>query len=155
MSNQPTLTRLFAALAFAGIAVYVATIYQMLKESAQVFPVVTAVAAVIAALSGWAVAGPRINARLVGSVFATIQGLIVAIVLALAAGATIETFRLGYKTRYKDLGGAMQGFFSYIADGVRDLAVPDLLVPIGVFGVVGGIVLSVLYRMLEARRTAR
>jgi drug/metabolite transporter (DMT)-like permease len=155
MSSQPTLTRLFAMLAFAGFAVYSATTFQLLQEGARVSGMVNTVAAVMVAVSGWIVAGPRIDARAIGSVFAVVQGLVVAVFLALAAGATVDTFRLGYKTRYDDLGEAMNGFFDYVAEGAADIAVPDLLVPMGVFSVVAGVVLSLLYRLMEARRNAR
>lgn len=155
MSNQPTLTRLLTLIAFAGCAVYIATIYQMLSESAQIRATVNVVAAIASAYAGWSIAGPRIEARLIPSFFGMVQGLVVAILLSLTVGATIDTFQLGYKTRYKDLGDATQGFFGYIASGVQGLAVPDILVPLGVFCVVGAAVLSVLFRMMEARRTAR
>lgn len=155
MSAQPTLTRLIAMIAFAGFAVYVASMYQLLQEGARVSATVNAVSATMAALAGWLVAGPRIDRRLVQSVFAMVQGVIVAALLALGAGATVETFRLGYKTRYKDLGEALQGFFGYIAEGAQKLVTPDLLVSLCVFCGVGGVVLSVVFRLLEARRNAR
>ena len=155
MSAQPTLTRLFAMIAFAGFAVHIATNVQLLQEGARVSGMFNTVAAVMAALSGWMVAGPRIEARLVKSVFAMVQGVIAAAFLALAAGATVETFRLGYKIRYDDLGEAMQGFFGYVAEGAQQLATPDILPAIGIFCVVGGVILSLLFRMFEARRNAR
>lgn len=155
MSAQPTLMRLFAMFAFAGFAVHVATNFQLLQEGARVSNMFNAVAAVIAALAGWFVAGPRIEARLIKSFFAMVQGVIAAAFLAFAAGATVETFRLGYKTRYADLGEALQGFFGYVAEGAQKLATPDILLAIGIFCLVGGVILSLLFRMFEARRNAR
>lgn len=155
MSSQPTLTRLFTMIAFAVFAIYAATLYQELQEVSRISVMFNTIAATMAAVSGWMVAGPRIDRRLAGSVFAVLQGMIVAVLLALAAGATVETFRLGYKTRYKDLGDALQGFFAYISTGVQKLAVPDLMLPLGLFCVGAGLGLSVLYRLLEARRLAR
>lgn len=155
MSSQPTLTRLFCMIAFAVFAIYAATLYQELQEVSRISAMFNTVAATMAAVAGWMVAGPRIDRRFAGSVFAVLQGMIVAVLLALAASATVETFRLGYRTRYKDLGDAMQGFFDHIATGVLNLAVPDLLVPMAMFCLGAGIGLSLLYRMLEARRLAR
>ena len=154
MSAQPTLTRLFTMLAFAGFAVYAATLYQLQQDGARVSTLFNTIAAVMAAVSGWKVAGPRIDASLFGSVFAVVQGLLVACLLGLAAGATEETFRLGYKTRYSDLGEALQGFFGYIAEGGQRLTRPDMLIPLGVFCLLAGVGLSLLFRVLEARRTA-
>lgn len=155
MTAQPTLTRLFAMLAFAGFAVYAATVFQAQQDGARVSSLFNSVAAIMAAIAGWIVAGPRIDARLVGSVFAVGQGVLVACLLGLAAGATAETFRLGYRTRYSDLGEAMQGFFAYIASGVRTLTLPDLLIPLGVFCLLAGVGLSLLFRILEAQSSAR
>lgn len=155
MSAQPTLTRLFAMIAFAGFAVYVATSYQLLQEGARVSGMVNTVAAIMGAVSGWLVAGPRIDGRLIRSVFAMVQGAITAALLSLAASATVETFRLGYKTRYSDLGAALQGFFDHIAEGAQKLATPDILVSIGLFCGVGGLILSILFRLMELRRSAR
>lgn len=155
MSAQPTLTRLLTLLAFSGFALYAATVFQLMQEGAQVSAVFNIVAVVSAAVAGWKVAGPRISARAFKSVFGVLQGMIVGILLALVLGATAETFRLGYKTRYDDLGEAMQGFFNYIAEGVQKLAVADLLVPMAIFCVVSGLLLSVLFRLLEHRRLAR
>ncbi|CUX81362.1 MAG: Uncharacterized protein family UPF0005 [Roseibaca calidilacus] len=155
MSAQPTLTRLFAMLVFAAMAVYVATSFQALQEGARVSGSANAVAGTMGALSGWLVAGPRIDGRWVQSVFAMVQGVIVATLLTLAAGATVETFRLGYQTRHRDLDDAMQGFFHYIAEEAPKLATPEISIPLGLFCLVGGVVLAVLCRAMEARRTAR
>lgn len=152
MSSQPTLTRLLTMIIFACFAVYGATIYQLMQEGAQVRGTVNSVAALAAAFAGWRIAGPRIVNNLLSSVFGVLQGVIVAILLTLAAGATTETFRLGYKTRYDDLGEASQGFFGYISDGLMEIAVPELLVPLFGFCLVAGVVLSISFRMLEARR---
>lgn len=155
MSAQPTLTRLFAMIAFAGGAVHVATDYQLLQDGARVSGMVNTVAAIMAGLAGWLVVGPRIDARLLGSVFGMVQGVVAAVFLSLVAGATVETFRLGYRTRHDDLAEAMQGFFKYIAEGAQKLATPDILVSLGLFCGVGGVILSILFRLLEARRRAR
>ena len=53
MSAQPTLTRLFAMLVFAAMAVYVATSFQALQEGARVSGSANAVAGTMGALSGW------------------------------------------------------------------------------------------------------
>lgn len=155
MSSQPTLTRFFTMLAFAAFAFHVATLYQLMQEGAQVRSSFNIVVALAAALAGWRIAGPRIEKNILASVFGVLQGMIVAILLAAIAGATAETFRLGYKVRYDDLGEAMQGFFGFVTDKVKDLAVPDLMMPMVIFCLSSGIVLSVLFRLLEARRLAR
>lgn len=155
MSAQPTLTRLFALLAFSGFAFYAATQFQLMQEGARVSNVFNLVAVCSAAFAGWRVAGPRISTNLIKSVFGVLQGIIVAVLLALVLGATAETFRLGYKTRYDDLGEATQGFFSHIAEGIQKIVAAELLVPMVIFCVVAGLVLSVLFRLLEYRRTAR
>lgn len=155
MSAQPTLTRLFAMIAFAAFAVYAAISFQLLQDGARVSGMFNTVAAIIAAVSGWLVAGPRIDGRLVASFFAVVQGMVVAILLCLAASATVETFRLGYATRYKDVGQAVQGFFDHIATRAQALLLPDILIPMAVFCLVASVALSVLFRLLEARRNAR
>jgi hypothetical protein len=155
MRAQPTLTRLFALLAFSGFAFYAATRFQVMQESAQVSVAFNIVAICSAAFAGWRVAGPRVSAKPVKSVFGVLQGMIVAVLLALALGATAETFRLGYKTRYDDLGEATQGFFGHIAEGIQKIAAAELLVPMAIFCIVSGIGLSVIFRLLEYRRTAR
>ncbi|MBN2760543.1 MAG: TrgA family protein [Rhodobacteraceae bacterium] len=154
MSSLPTLTRFATMLAFAGFSLHVATLYQLMQDGAHVSGTFNTVVAVSAAVAGWRIAGPRIEKNVLASVFAVLQGMIVAILLAAIAGATSETFRLGYKVRYNDLGDAMQGFFGFITDSVRELAVPDLLFPMVAFCLTAGLLLSVLYRVLEARRLA-
>ncbi|NBB98845.1 MAG: TrgA family protein [Alphaproteobacteria bacterium] len=155
MSAQPTLTRLFALLAFSGFAFYAATQFQLMQESARVSGVFNLVAVCSAAFAGWRVAGSRISAKPVKSVFGVLQGMIVAVLLALVLKATAETFRLGYKTRYDDLGDATQGFFGHIAEGIQKIVAAELLVPMAIFCVVAGLGLSVIFRLLEHRRMAR
>jgi hypothetical protein len=155
MSSQPTLTRFLTMLAFAAFSVHVATLFQLMQEGAHVSGSFNMVVAFAAALAGWRVAGPRIERNLLVSVFGVFQGMIVAVLLAATFGATSETFRLGYKVRYDDLGEAMQGFFGFITEHVKELAVPDLMIPMASFCLGSGLVLSLVYRVLEARRTAR
>lgn len=155
MSALPTVTRLFAMIFFAAFAVHIASSFQLMQDGARISAMVNTVAATMAGLSGWLVAGPRIDQRLVASFFAVVQGMVVAILLCLLASATVDTFRLGYATRYKDVGQALQGFFEHIAALVQDLSVPAILFPMGLFCLIASVVLSVLFRLMEARRNAR
>lgn len=155
MSSQPTLTRFLTMLAFAAFAIHAATVFQLMQEGAYVSGKFNLVVALAAALAGWRTAGPRIEKSVLASVFAVLQGMIVTVLLACIAGATSETFRLGHDTRYDDLGEAMEGFFGFITEHVRDLAVPELLLPMALFCVGAGLALSITFRLLEARRLAR
>jgi hypothetical protein len=141
-------------IAFAIFAVYAGTLYQQLQEVSRISTMFNTVAAITAAVAGWMVVGPQIDRRILHSVFGVVQGMVVAILLAVAASATVETFRLGYKTRYKDLYDAGQGFFAHIATFAQKLAVPEMMVPMATFCLGAGLGLSLLYRMLEARRLA-
>ena len=85
-----------------------------------------------------------------------VQGVIVATLLTLAAGATVETFRLGYQTRHRDSGRRDAGLFSITLQRKRpSWQPPRFRSPLGLFCLVGGVVLAVLCRAMEARRTAR
>lgn len=152
MSSQPTLTHLFTMIAFAGFAVYAGNLFQSLEEDAVISGLYNTVLTIVAAYCGWAVAGPRIRRNLLLSVFSVLQGVIATVILGLCLSATAETFRLGYKTRYKDVGAALQGFFDHVSAGVKALFVVEMLVPIAVFCLVAGPCLSILRRLLEARR---
>ena len=111
MSALPTVTRLFAMIFFAAFAVHIASSFQLMQDGARVSAMVNTVAATMAGLSGWLVAGPRIDQRLVASFFAVVQGMVVAILLCLLASATVETFRLGYANPLQGCRASVARFF--------------------------------------------
>ena len=59
------------------------------------------------------------------------------------------------RTRYKDVGQALQGFFEHIAEGAKTCQYPQSSFPMGLFCLIASVVLSVLFRLMEARRNAR
>ncbi len=149
---MPTLSRLICLLVFAGFGAFAGVEYQLLRDPPNATRMATATIATIAALSGWFVTGPRLDGRLLGGVFAVLQGVIVAAVGALVASATVNVFRLGYRTRYANLDEAATGFADHVATGAQRMADPVFLQLLGGFVLLGGPALALLFRLLEARR---
>ena len=150
-----TLIRPLAAVLLAVFAAYCATAYEPLYgEGANLgtFPLWTAG---ISFVVGWVFLGGRLGRSLWFSAYIGVQAVVLA---ALATGMVMgvrEVFILGYRRRYPEVIDAINGYFDILGDWFGKALERDVLILLGVGGVVLGLVLHLLMKGLERRRNDR
>ncbi|MGY6703147.1 TrgA family protein [Roseinatronobacter sp.] len=152
---MPTLTRLAAAIIFAGFALYAGEIYKTLYEYPPRSRNGTVVLAAVAALVGWRFVGRHVDARLVQSIFQTLQGVILTVFLSLVIIGSYTVFWRGYQMRYSSLEDAFLGFVGVFVEHLVRMSDIDFLLLVGGMIVGTGIVLTLIFRWAEARRFDR
>lgn len=150
-----TLLRPLAALGMALLAYLAATAYRPLDERIADAAPFEFWLAIIAAAVGWRFLGGRIGGALWHSVFVALQAVVLAAVLASALFAVQRVFVMGYARRYREPMEAFTGYFEIIGTYLMQALDRDFLLLLGLGGVVLGLVLHLLQRMLEARRLNR
>ena len=153
MRAQPTLTRLFALLAFSGFASYCDDGFSRCRTSAQVSRWLTSVA-VLAAFAGWRVAGPAYR-KPSNRCSACLQGHDRGLSCwRWRSAPPRDSFALATRPATTS-GDAIAGLFRLLSQKVQTVAVPELSAcPWRSSALVSGVGLSVLFRLLEHRRTA-
>lgn len=149
---MPSLTRLAAAILFALASVYLGEEYKALYDTPPQLGQLSLLLGVTSGFAGWSFVGARIEGKLVRDIFHALQGVILALMLALLVFGTLQVFQLGYKMRYANLFEAAMGFFDLTGAHLIRMWDRDFLVVMGIMIVVIGTLLSILYRWAERRR---
>ena len=152
---MPTLTRLAAAIIFAGLALYAGETYKTLYEYPPRSGNGTLVLVAVAALVGWRFVGRHVDGRLVQSIFQTLQGVILTVLLSLVIIGGYTVFWRGYQMRYSGLEDAFLGFVGVFVEHLMRMWDLDFLLLIAGMIVGAGIVLTIFYRWAETRRFDR
>ncbi len=151
---MPTFTRLASAILFAIAAIYLGEQYKLLYETPQRLGHLTLLLGVVGTYAGWSFVGGRIQGKVVNDIFHCVQGVIVALSLALASFGLMEVFELGYKMRYSSISEAFVGFFDLTgAHVIRMMDVGFLSLMAAIITAIG-IALSLIYRWAERARFA-
>lgn len=150
-----TLINPIAAILYAVFAYFTAQAFRPLFDPYGSFAALPLWAALAGAFIGMVFVGRQIGRAAWFSVYAGLQGVVLTpVVLALAA-AVPRVFDLGYRRRYDGLAEALAGYFGIVVDWLRLLFERDLLFVLALGGAGLGLVLHVIYLLLERRRNAR
>ncbi len=151
-----TLTRPFAAIALAVLAALAAPAFWPLYRPDWPMPNVFAGwLAACGVVVGWAFLGARIDRRAWMTVFVTLQAVVLTVLLAVLIFGIREVFVQGYARRFREPMEAFNGFFEITGGWLRLALERDFLMLLGVGGVVAGVVLHILHRLMERRRLRR
>lgn len=139
---MPTASKLVGALLFAALG-YLATILATPLLSGIYVPAsAPAINAVLGAITGWFIAGPRVGEGWQGGVSngltATASGLLMAIVLH----GAIFMWRSAMRGRYRDPVDALEAMMDFWLVVAQRLAVPQVIGMLFVGGVVAGMALE-------------
>ena len=150
-----TLIRPFAALTLAILAFLAADAYAALL-SPDVSPwhfrwILAAVAVVI----GYVFLGGRLGREVGWAVFFTLQAIVLVAIATSMIFAVRMVFIWGMRRLYREPLEAAVGVFDHTFRYLSVALDPAFLLMLGTGGVVAGIVLSLLYRLLDRRRLAR
>ena len=151
-----TLIQPIAAVFFAVFAAYCSKQFELLHfgemRDGSSLPLWSAG---VAAIVGWLFVGRRIGRAIWHSVYQGVQGVVLAAIAISAVMAVGEVFYRGYHRRYDEPMEALTGYFSIVIDWLREMLVQDFLVLTLGGGVVIGLVLHVLWLLMERRRNDR
>ncbi|MCB1360865.1 MAG: TrgA family protein [Rhodobacter sp.] len=151
-----TLIQPIAAVFFAVFAAYCSKQFELLHfgemRDGSSLPLWSAG---VAAVVGWLFVGRRIGRAIWHSVYQGVQGVVLAAIAISAVMAVGEVFYRGYHRRYDEPMEALTGYFSIVIDWLREMLVQDFLVLTLGGGVVIGLVLHVLWLLMERRRNDR
>ena len=151
-----TLIQPIAAVFFAVFAAYCSKQFELLHfgemRDGSSLPLWSAG---VAAVVGWLFVGRRIGRAIWHSVYQGVQGVVLAAIAISAVMAVGEVFYRGYHRRYDEPMEAVTGYFSIIIDWLREMLVQDFLVLTLSGGAVIGVILHVLWVMMERRRNDR
>lgn len=137
---MPTAAKLVAAIAFALVGAVAARGYVPLMPEHAAPGLLVPACALIGALAGWFVVGPRAGALWR---FAPSNGLSGAIVLAAAVLVLFSTYEMlsrALDKRYSGPEEALQGVFGIAWDHMTTMADIRVLGPLIIGGVLGGVV---------------
>lgn len=150
-----TLIRPISAVLLAVFAYFAAQAYEPLYDPQANLGNFDLWAMGVSALVGWVFLGARIGRAWWYSAFVAVQAVVLAAIATAAVLAVGEVFKLGYRRRYPEVMDAITGYFQIITDWLGRGLVRDYLIALGVGGVVIGVVLHVLWHLMEGRRNAR
>ncbi|MFN4128922.1 MAG: TrgA family protein [Paracoccaceae bacterium] len=139
---MPTAAKLFAAIAFALVAVIAAQLYALSMPEGRPTGMLYAVSVGVGLLCGWRVMGPaakRARGRVdaMGSGFRTSVTIVVLVVLIFACADMLDR---AMKGRYKTPLDAVLGVFEQALALAPPLAQPDLIGVLLLGGLLGGAV---------------
>ena len=104
---------------------------------------------------GWLFLGGRVDRRLWMTVFMAWQAVVLTALLAVTVFGIREVFILGYRRRFREPMEAFNGFFDIAGGWLRLGLERDFLILLGLGGLVVGIVVHLMHRLFERRRTTR
>ncbi|PWE30111.1 hypothetical protein C4N9_05255 [Pararhodobacter marinus] len=150
-----TLIRPIAAILLGVFGYFAAKGYEPLFDPLARMGAFAVWTAGISALIGWLFVGGRIGRALWFSIYIVAQGIVLsALVTAMVMGVR-EVFILGFRRRYGEVMDALTGYIDIIIGWLKKALVQEYLIFLGAGAVVIGIVLHVIWRMMERRRNAR
>lgn len=103
---------------------------------------------------GWAFLGAEAR-KLWLSAYLGVQAVALTGIVAAVLVAVRDIFVLGYRRRFTEATDAVVAIPQIAWEYLSRAFVPDLLIPLGVAGVVLGVVIHIVDRLLDRRRLAR
>lgn len=152
---MPTLTRLAAMVLFGAFSYFLALRYLLLFEDPPRSAVSGIFLALVAAVTGWYFVGPRINRSFFSSFTVVIQGYFATVFLALFLYGFYDAFTQGYAQRYKDLGDVVQGVIGAAIEHLTRMIDRDFLMLLLGIAIAIALVVTIVFRVAEARRLER
>jgi hypothetical protein len=149
-----TLTRLCAGILLMLFALWVASAYDVLYDPDRPLRGLTNVLGTVGFIVGWAFLGNEAR-KLWLSAYLGIQAVALTGIVAALLVAVRDIFALGYRRRFSEATDAVVAIPQIAWEYLLRAMVPDLLIPLAVGGVVLGVVVHVIDRMLTRRRLAR
>ena len=150
-----TIIRPISALLLAVFALYAAQAYEPIYDPQADLGAFPLWAAGGSALVGWFFLGGRIGRALWYSVFVAVQAVVLAAIATAGFLAVGDVFERGYRRQYDEVMEAITGYFAIVVDWLGRALVQDFVILLGVGGIGIGVVLHILWRMMERRRNAR
>ncbi|MCB1396002.1 MAG: TrgA family protein [Rhodobacter sp.] len=150
-----TLIRPLAAILLGVFTLYAAQAYEPLYDPDAYLGNFRFWAAGVGAVVGWLFLGGRIGQRLWMSMFVGVQAVAMTALGTAMVLAVREVFVLGYRRRYHEVMDAFTGYFDIIVNWLSKALVQDYLILLAAGGVAIGLVLHLLWWMLESRRNER
>lgn len=150
-----TIIRPISALVLGVFAFYAAQVYEPLYDPEADLGSFPIYAAVIGALVGWVFLGGRIGRAMWFSAFVAVQAVVLAAVCTAGFLAVGEVFTRGYRRQFTEVVESILGYFEIVIDWLARGLVQDFLILLGVGGVVIGVLLQIVWTLLERRRNAR
>lgn len=150
-----TLIRPVAALLLAIFAAYCAKVYEPLygpEADLGSFPLW---AAAVCFAVGWAFVGNGIGRSWWFSIYLGVQGVALGAVATAMLIAVREVFVLGYRRRYGEVMEAFTGYFDIVVGYLTKALVQDFLILLAAGGAVIGLLLHIVWAMMEKRRNDR
>lgn len=149
-----TLTRLIAALMLTGFALWVADVYDQLYDPERPLRGLAQLLGTVGFIVGWAFLGAKAR-KLWFSAYLGVQAVALTGIVAAVLVAVRDIFVLGYRRRFTEATDAVVAIPQIAWEYLSRAFVPDLLIPLGVAGVVLGVVIHIVDRLLDRRRLAR
>jgi hypothetical protein len=149
-----TLTRLIAAILLAVFALWLAGAYDALYDAERPLMFLPQLLAGSGFAVGWAFLGKKSKALWM-SAYLGVQAVVLTGVVAASLVAVRDIFELGYRRRFSDAGDAVMAIPMIAWDYLSRALVTDFLIVLGVGGVVLGVAVHAIDRMLDRRRLAR
>ena len=149
-----TLTRLSAAILMMLFLLWIAPTYDRIYDPQRPLVGLNNLLGTMGFITGWAFLGQKARA-LWFSAYLGLQAVVLAGVLSAGLVAIRDIFVLGYRRRVREPFEAVLQIPQIMWDYLSRALVPELYIPLGVGGVVLGVAVYVIDRLLDRRRMAR
>lgn len=136
---MPTGARLTAAVSLALLAFIVSFLVMPQMPEGTNFGYFVHVNVLLGILSGWIVMGNRAGGGLISGINNGLTGMAVMVLWALFAQGAWEMFRLATRNRYGGPFEALSAIFVIALDYFFVIAVPTVLVPLVIGGILSGL----------------
>ncbi|UWQ52295.1 TrgA family protein [Leisingera caerulea] len=136
---MPTGARLTAAICLGLVAFFVSFLVMPLMPEGTDFGYFVHVNVALGLLCGWIFMGKRVGRGLVPAINNGITGMAVMVLWALFIQGAWEMFRLAMRHRYDGPFEALSAIFVIALDYFFVIAVPSVLVPLAVGGILAGL----------------
>jgi len=149
-----TLTRLSAAILMAVFALWLSGAYDVLYDPERRLQLLPQLLGGVGLVVGWAFLGKK-QVALWMSAYLGVQAVVLTGVVAALLVAVRDIFVLGYRRRFAEAADAVMAIPMIAWDYLSRALVTDFLIILGVGGVVLGVMVHVIDRLLDRRRLAR
>jgi hypothetical protein len=149
-----TLTRVCAGILLMGFAFWIADAYDQIYDPERPLTGLHRLLATVGFMVGWAFLGNK-SRKLWLSAYLGLQAVALTGIVASLLVAVRDIFVLGYRRRFTEATDAVVAIPQIAWDYLARAMVQDLLVTLAVGGVVLGVVVHVIDRLLDRRRLAR